>query len=457
MADQKNDKPVNKDAKVPPQSLDSETSLLGAILLDPDGMSRIADAIHADDFYDKRHTIIYRNMLKLYEQRRPIDVVTLSNEMESSDSLAQAGGGAYLTDLANGVPTAAHLEDYASIVRHKSTLRRLIDSGRTITELGYEEDQILEDVLDKAEQAVYEVSQKQQKHSFTPINDILNRSFDRLDELSKSTDSIRGLRTGFHDLDNMLAGLQKSDLIILAARPAMGKTTLAINIAQHAALKEGVPVGIFTLEMSQDQLVDRMLATEAKVDSWKLRTGNLNEEEFARIGDVMGQLSEAPIFIDDTPSISVMEMRTIARRMQSEHGIGLIVIDYLQLMSGRSTDNRVQEVSEISRGLKALAREVDVPVLALAQLSRTVESRVPQIPQLSDLRESGSIEQDADLVMFIYRDDYYNPDTTERPNIADIIVAKHRNGPVGKRELFFHPEFVAFRNLDTHHQSTPTE
>jgi replicative DNA helicase len=378
--------------------------------------------------------------------------LTLANRLEEVGEIDKVGGSAYLTELVDSVPTAAHVAHYAGIVAHKATLRRLITAASRITSLGHDENMALDALLDQAEQSLFEVSQKHLKQNFIPISSVLAESFDRLDALHKDKHTIRGVPTGFTGLDKLLAGLQKSDLIILAARPSMGKTTLAINIAQNVATKEGVPVGIFSLEMSKEQLIDRMLATESGVDSWKLRTGNLEDSDFPKINNAMAVLSDAPIFIDDSPMVNVMEMRTKARRLQSEHDLGLIVIDYLQLMSGRKGggDNRVQEVSEISRGLKGLARELNVPVIALSQLSRSVESRTPAIPQLSDLRESGSIEQDADVVMFIYRDDYYNKET-ENPGVANILVRKHRNGPTGEVEVFFHPEQLVFRNIDNAH------
>lgn len=436
------------DTKLPPQNTQAEASLLGAILLDKDALVKVADRVNDEDFYEQRHQIIFKSMLQLYEKRRPIDVLTVSGKLEATKELEDVGGSAYLTELANRVPSAAHVSEYADIVSHKALLRRLIKAAEEIIQLGYDEDTAAESLLDRAEKRLFEVSQKRLRQGFTSLGDVLAESFDRLDELHKDKDKLRGLPTGFDDLDHILAGLQNSDLVVLAARPSMGKTTLAMNIAHSVATKEGVPVGIFSLEMSQDQLVDRMLAAESGVDSWKLRTGNLEDTDFAKLGEAMGVLAEAPIYIDDSASLNAMEMRTKARRMQSEHGLGLLVIDYLQLMSSTLTgEGRVWEVSEISRSLKALARELNIPVLALSQLSRTVESRNPQIPQLADLRESGSIEQDADVVMFIYREEMYNADT-QRKNLADLYVKKHRNGPTGQVELYFHPEKLLFRSLE---------
>lgn len=445
-------------SKLPPQNLEAESGLLGSILVDSDAIIRVADIVAADDFYANRNAIIFTAILDLYEARQPIDLLTLSNKLEEVGELEKLGGSAYLTELVDAVPTAAHAAHYAGIVAHKATLRRLIKAAAKISDLGQDESAPLDSLLDSAEQTLFEVSQQNLKQNFVPIAAVLAESFDRLDGLHRDKNTLRGVPTGFKALDNVLAGLQKSDLIILAARPSMGKTTLALNIAQHVAVKEGMPVGVFSLEMSKEQLIDRLLASESGIDSWKLRTGNLEDSDFPKINQAMAVLSEAPFFIDDSAMTNVMEIRTKARRLQSEHDLGLIVIDYLQLMSGRKTnmENRVQEVSEISRGLKGLARELNVPVLALSQLSRSVESRSPQIPQLADLRESGSIEQDADVVMFIYREDYYQPET-ERANLADILIKKHRNGPTGQAELYFHPEQLLFRSIDKAHASRQLE
>lgn len=455
MDDNRSDRDFEHVAKnLPPQNLEAETSLLGAVLIDQEAMIKIADIVHADDFYMPAHQLIFTAMVDLYEARQPIDLLTLASKLDDNDALKNVGGSAYLTSLVDSVPTASNADHYAGIVAHKATLRRLIQAANKITDLGYNESEQLDGLLDRAEQTLFEVSQKHMKQNFISISSVLADSFDRLDELHRDKKKFRGLPTGFRELDNKLAGLQKSDLIILAARPAMGKTTLALNIAQNVAIQQGVPVGVFSLEMSKEQLIDRLLAGESGVDSWKLRTGNLEDEDFPKINHAMAVLSDAPIYIDDSSMTNVMEMRTKARRLQSEHDLGLIVIDYLQLMSGRGGkggENRTQEVSEISRGLKGLARELNVPVIALSQLSRSVESRTPQIPQLSDLRESGSIEQDADVVLFIYRDDYYNPDTSERPNTADILIQKHRHGPTGTAELYFERETLQFKNLDRVH------
>jgi len=451
--------PKNKTAKellqvkTPPQNPQAEESFIGSLLLDKDAIIKVADIIHIDDFYVEKNGMIYEAILKLFEKREPLDVVTLSEELEKQGTLKEIGGASYLTDLVNGVPTAAHVVNYAKIVAQKATLRRLIAAASQINNIAYDEEEQLDNLLDKAEKTLFDVSQKHLRQNFVSIKDVLADSFDRLDSLHKDNESLRGTPTGFTGVDNILAGLQKSDLIILAARPSMGKTSFALNIAQNVATKQGVPVGIFSLEMSKEQLIDRMLASEAGIDSWKLRTGSLEDKDFEKLNKAMGVLAEAPIYIDDSAMANVMEMRTKARRLQSEHDLGLIVIDYLQLMSGGSSgsDNRVQEISEISRGLKGLARELNVPVIALSQLSRSVEQRSPKIPQLSDLRESGSIEQDADVVMFIYREDYYEKET-EKKNIADILIKKHRNGPTGDVELYFQPDQTLFKNIDRVHQ-----
>ncbi len=398
--------------------------------------------------------MVFAAMVKLYEHHKPVDLLTVTDELTKSKDLASVGGAPYLTELTNYVPSSAHSKAYAEIVAKCAVRRRLIKASTAISELGYQESDEVAEALGKAEAELFSVSDQSLKTDLISLSSILDESFDRLENLHENRGSLRGLKTGFRDLDNKTAGLQKSDLVILAARPAMGKTTLVTNLAYNAATINKKAVLLFELEMSKEQLVDRMLADAAEVDSWNIRTGNLSDEDFGKISDAMGELSEIPLFIDDTPGLTVMEMRTKARRAAHDGELGLIIVDYLQLMQGsgsaRSDGNRVQEVSEISRGLKLIARELNVPVIACSQLSRSVESRVPQIPQLSDLRESGSIEQDADIVMFIYREDYYNPET-ERQHITDLIIAKHRNGPTGKVELYFHPERLRFMSLDTTH------
>lgn len=438
--------------KIPPQNLDAEKSLLGAVLIDEETLADISEHVTPKDFYDKRHAIIYGGMMRLYEKHKPVDLLTLTEELKRKNEIEIIGGSAYLTELTNYVPTAAHAEAYAELVAQKAVRRRLIKASGDISELGYDEETSTQELLERAEAELFSVSDQSLKQDLVSIESILTESFDRMEELHRNKGALRGVRTGWRDLDNMTAGLQRSDLIILAARPAMGKTTMVTNLAYNVATVAKQPVLFFSLEMSKEQLVDRMLADASGVDAWNIRTGNLSDDDFSKLSEAMGEMAEAPIFIDDTPGVSVLEMRTKARRAAHEQPLGLIIIDYLQLMqgSGRDGGNRVQEVSEISRGLKLIARELNVPVIALSQLSRSVESRSPQIPQLSDLRESGSIEQDADIVMFIYREAYYNPET-ERENITDLIIAKHRNGPTGKVELYFHPERLRFMSLDRKH------
>lgn len=440
-------------AKVPPQNLDAEMSLLGAILIDDEVMADVSDKVHAIDFYDKRHKTVFDAMLRLYEKHQPVDLLTLSDELQKRSELEIVGGSSYLTELTNYVPTSAHSEAYAEMIAQKAVRRRLIKASADISLLGYQEDRGVQELLERAEAELFSVSDASLKQDLVSLEQILTESFDRMEELHRDKGKLRGIRTGWRDLDNMTAGLQRSDLVVVAARPAMGKTTLVTNLAYNVATKENQSVLFFSLEMSKEQLVDRMLADAAGVDAWNIRTGNLNDEDFEKISHAMGEMAEAPVYIDDTPGLTVLEMRTKARRQSHTQPLGLIIVDYLQLMqgSGRTGDgNRVQEVSEISRGLKLIARELNVPVVALSQLSRSVESRSPQIPQLSDLRESGSIEQDADIVAFIYREQYYNPDT-DRQNITDLILAKHRNGPVGRVELYFHPERLRFMSLDKTH------
>jgi len=439
--------------KIPPQNLDAEMSLLGAVLIDEETLADISEHVKPHDFYDKRHGLVYEAMMRLYERHKPVDLLTLTEELKKKNDIETIGGSAYLTELTDYVPTAAHAEAYAELVSQKAIRRRLIKASGEISEMSFDEETSTDELLAQAEAQLFAVSDASLKNDLVPIEAILTDSFDRMEELHRNKGQLRGVRTGWRDLDNMTAGLQRSDLIILAARPAMGKTTLVTNLAYNVATVAKQSVLFFSLEMSKEQLVDRMLADASGVDAWNIRTGNLSDDDFGKLSDAMGEMAEAPIFIDDTPGVTVLEMRTKARRAAHEQPLGLIIIDYLQLMqgSGKNDGNRVQEVSEISRGLKLIARELNVPVIALSQLSRSVETRSPQIPQLSDLRESGSIEQDADIVMFIYREAYYNPET-ERENITDLIIAKHRNGPTGKVELFFHPERLRFMSLDRKHE-----
>jgi replicative DNA helicase len=439
----------------PPQNSEAEASLLGALLIDSDAIVKIADSVQTRDFFETRHQRIYEAIMQLYEGHEAIDVLTLTDRLKNNGYLDGVGGPAYLTELTNFVPTAAHVEQYADIVAQKALRRRLISASTDIVSLGYDETKQLRELIEEAETKLFEVSQTHVKQSVISLETILAESFDRLDDLHKDKQKIRGIPTGFKDIDNVLAGFQRSDLVILAARPSMGKTALALNFAHNVAVQANEAVLVFSLEMSKEQLVDRLLSMESGVDAWALRTGNLTDADFEKIGHAMGTLSEAQIFIDDSPGITISDLRTKARREAHQRPLGLIIVDYLQLMSGGSRfgseGNRVQEISEISRGLKGVARELNVPVLALSQLSRSVENRSPQIPQLADLRESGSIEQDADVVAFIYREEYYNPDT-DRKKLTDIFIKKHRNGPTGGVELYFDNEKQRFRTIETRHQ-----
>jgi replicative DNA helicase len=452
--------------KVPPQNIEAEQSLLGCLLIDKDAIIKIADSLSEDDFYKDSHQIIFATMKELFARREPIDILSLTNRLEEKNELENVGGRTYLAHLSNFVATASNVTNYAEIIKRKATLRRLLRVSGEIAELAYREEEEVDNVLDEAEQKLFSVSQKYLKNVFLPVDRLLTDAFERIDELHKQSGKLRGLPTGFIDLDNLLAGLQKSDLIILAARPSVGKTSLALDIARQTAVKTKSLVGIFSLEMSKEQLVDRMLCAEADVSLWRMRTGKLSDHEedndFTRIGEAMGKLSEAPIYIDDSPNTTVMEIRTKARRLQMEKGLSLLVIDYLQLMEGRGkySDNRVQEVAEITRGLKGVARELNIPVLALSQLSRAVEQTRPAIPKLAHLRESGSIEQDADVVMFIYRkaaDRGYNRDelSPEERHRAEIHIAKHRNGPTGRVDLFFDEETVSFKNIEKTNLEAP--
>lgn len=440
--------------KLPPQNIEAEQSVLGSLMLDKNSIIRVADILRPEDFYRQTHSLVFKTMLELFEKSIPIDLLSLNNRLEELNLLDEIGGPAYLTSLVNIVPTAAHILHYAKIVHHKKVLRDLIEAAESIAQLGFNEEADIENVLDEAEQKVFSISQRSITQEFLPVKDALEEAFDRIDKLHKGEGVLRGVPTGFRELDDILGGLQKSDLIILASRPSLGKTSMAMDIARYVAIKGKTPVGIFSLEMSKNDVVDRLIASEAGVDLWKLRTGRLSLEgldnDFTRIQEALGSLSEAPIFIDDAPSPTVLQMRTMSRRLQSEHKLGLIIVDYLQLIQPRTnSDNMVQQVTEISRSLKGLSRELEVPVLALSQLSRAVESRPDQLPRLADLRESGSIEQDADVVLFIYREDKTKKDSP-RPNIADILIAKHRNGPIGRVELYFNESQVSFKNLEKH-------
>ncbi|MEI6378707.1 MAG: replicative DNA helicase [Candidatus Falkowbacteria bacterium] len=447
-------------AKLPPQSLEAENYVLGSLLIDTQIIVKVADILAPDDFYKEAHSLIFTAIQDLYTRHEPIDILSLTTRLDEQGKLEAVGGRSYIAGLTAGVGTSANCEYHAEIIQKKSTLRKMIRAASMISELGYQEEEELDDILDQAEQALFAVSQKVTKQSFVSIENLLANAFERIDELHRQGGKLRGLSTGFHELDKLLAGLQKSDLIILAARPSVGKTSLALDLARQAAIINKQPVALFSLEMSKEQLVDRLLSAEANVSLWNMRMGKLSDSEssddFSKIADAMGRLAEAPIYIDDTAGSNVMQIRTKARRLQMEKGLGLIVIDYLQLMEGRGRykDNRVQEISEISRALKLIARELNVPVLALSQLSRAVEQTKPAIPRLSHLRESGSIEQDADVVMFIYRksaDRGFDLEsmTEDEKSQAEIHIAKHRNGPVGLVHLRFHGPTVSFKNDDS--------
>lgn len=436
--------------RIPPQSLDAERALLGALMLKPEGIHEVTDLLTSDSFYAEKHRAVYRSMIALAAAGSPIDLLSVANYLKEQGELERAGGHTYIADLVNAVPTSSNLKHYAQIVQKKSMMRGIIEAAADITEMGFDESRDVEEVVDTAEKRLGEATANPTMRKFVAIGEELREAWERFDNLSKGDHEMRGVPTGFTSLDNMLAGFQRSDLIILAARPSMGKTSLALDIARQTAIKFGTPVGIFSLEMSSQQLVDRMLAAEARVNAWKLRTGKIDtDQEFEQIHDAMERLSKAPIYIDDQPANNALIMRSVARRLKREHGIGLLIVDYLQLMaptSARSSDSLVQQVTEISRSLKQLAREIDVPVLALSQLSRAVEQRRGR-PRLSDLRDSGSIEQDADVVMFIHREDKMNQDA-ERNNIAEILIEKHRNGPVGKVELYFDEKRTSFLPIE---------
>lgn len=433
--------------RLPPQNLEAEQSVLGSLLIDRDAIIRVASMIRPDDFASAANGTIYRAILDLYNRREPTDFVTLSDELTRRTHLDQVGGIAYLSTLANAVPTAVHVEYYARIVERTATLRRLIDAGTEIVKIAYDDGVETEDALDAAERAIFNVTERRTTKDFVSIADVLDKFFDQINYMDQHRGEMVGVATGFADMDQLTGGLQRSDLVIVAARPSVGKTALALGMAYGAAITHGKTVGIFSLEMSAEQLVTRLLSTETGVDTHRLRMGQINDGEWDRISRAFGRLAEANIFIDDTAAASIMDIRSKARRLQAEHGLDLLIIDYLQLMTARRSENRVQEISEISRGLKGLARELNVPVVALSQLSRAVETRSDHRPMLSDLRESGSIEQDADIVMFIYREEVYEPET-DKKGIAEIIVAKHRNGPVGTVHLRYFNQTARFADLE---------
>ena len=437
--------------RLPPQDIEAERLLLGSCMIDNNAIVKVADFLQPRDFYKESHQKIWSVMQELFEKGEPVDLLSVSSRLKELGYLESVGGNAYLSELINAVPTAFHVLTYAKIIQKKRILRDLIEASYEIGLLGYREDEDPEILLDEAEKKIFSIAQKSFNQNFVPVKELLGEAFERIDTLSRRENTLRGLPTGFIDLDNMLSGLQKSDLIVLASRPSMGKSALALDIARHVGVEHKLPVGIFSLEMSKDQIADRLIAGYANIDLWRLRTGRLSSQgednDFKRIQEALGALAEAPIYIDDSASINILQMRAMARRLQASRGLSLIIVDYLQLLEPRNTNvSMVQQMTEVSRFLKSLARELNVPVLALSQLSRAVEQRTPQIPRLSDLRETGAIEQDADVVLFIYREDRYRPNT-ERKNIADIIIAKHRNGPVGKVELYFDEPRASFKNL----------
>lgn len=445
-------------AKIPPQNIEAEQSVLGSLLIDTEAIHRITHEIQADDFYKGAHQMIYEVMIDLTARSEPIDIVSVGNKLKEKKQLDKAGGKSYLSTLSNIVPTATHIKHYADIIQKKAVLRRLISATSELSEMAYDDSNEADYLLDKSEQLIFNISQKYTKHSFVGISSMLNTAYERIEDIHKSKGQLRGISTGYKDLDNLLSGLQKSDLVVLASRPSVGKTALALDIARNAATTMKLPVGIFSLEMSKDQLIDRLICSEADVNLWKLRTGHLSSsgeyDDFTKINRALESLSTAPIYIDDMAITNIMDIKSKARRLQIEKGLGLLVIDYLQLMEGlKGLENRVQEVAEITRALKGIARELDIPILALSQLSRAVEmGGGPAIPKLSHLRESGSIEQDADVVMFIYRkkaDRYFATKdlSPEEQHTAEIYIAKHRNGPTGSIKLFFDEEKASFKNL----------
>ena len=433
-----------------PHNLEAEQSVIGSLLLDRDAIIAVSQSLRPDDFYLEAHRTIYGVMVDLYEKRQPADYVTITDELDRRDMLDRVGGRGYLPNLAAAVPTAIHAQYYAEIVSRLAVLRRLIDAGQRIVSVGYDDGNSAEEAIDRAERALFDVAQRRNTHGFTSIREVLASFLDRLDYIHENRGAVAGVPSGFVDLDRLTGGLQRSDLIILAARPAVGKTGLALSICHTTAVKYKSRVAIFSLEMGAEQLVQRMLCMEGGLDSSKLRTGHIDENEWGRLIQAAATLAETDVYIDDSSNVSTLEMRSKARRLHSERPLDLIIVDYLQLMQGGATasENRVQEISKISRELKGLARELNVPVLSLSQVSRAVDARADHKPMLSDLRESGSIEQDADVVMFIYRDKVYNPDT-EKPNVAELIVAKHRNGPTGTIELFFNESQTRFIDLMT--------
>ncbi len=436
--------------KLPPQSIEAEQAVIGALLIDNNAITKVVEMLNPESFYKQAHRYIYASMVKLFNNNEPIDILTVSEHLRCTDKLELIGGRAYINDLALGQITSANIEYYARIITEKSVLRELIKAGSEIASLGYE-DEGVERALDTAEQLIFAISQRKVDSNLTAVGDIVGESYNRIEQRYNNKEELTGVPSGFYDLDTLTAGFQNSDLIIVAARPSMGKTAFCLNIAQEVGIRKKMPVAVFSLEMSKEQLVQRMLCSEAEIDSSRLRTGHMYADDWSKLANVMGEMGDSPIFIDDSPGATVTDIRAKCRRLCLEHkqkGLGLVIIDYLQLMESASTrkNDRVQEISSISRGLKNLARELKVPIIALSQLSRAVEARQNKKPMLSDLRESGSIEQDADIVMFIYRDEYYNPDNLDNKGKAEIIISKQRNGPVGSVELLFQGNITRFKN-----------
>ncbi len=431
--------------RIPPNSNEAEQAVLGALLIDHEAINAVSQLVKPDYFYEENNKTIFTSMLTLYEERKPIDLLTLTHMLKKKKKYDEIGGSSYLTSLANAVPTAANIEHYAQILKEAYIRRTLIKLAGQMTDMSFGEDNNADELLDNAEQNIFSLSQESIKQGFIHVRDALAESFDKLDELHRKKSAFRGVETGFVDLDVLLSGLQDSNLIVLAARPGQGKTAFVVNVAQHVAANNKIPVGMFSLEMSKEELVDRLLISQANIDAWKLKTGKLSEEDFEKLSTAMGELAEAPIYIDDTPGASIAEMRSKARRLQLEHGMKLLIVDYMQLINpGRRFDNRVQEVSFVSQSLKNLARELKIPILAVSQLSRAVEHRGERRPQLADLRESGAIEQDADVVVFLYtQDEEFTPQ-----RIVKVNVAKHRNGPLGERELLFRGDRIKFFNVE---------
>jgi replicative DNA helicase len=438
--------------KIPPQNLAAEQSVIGSMLLDKNAVIRVIELLSPDSFYRDAHRYIYESILDLFDRGEPVDLVTVTEALRKAGKLDAVGGSVYVTDLINSVPTSANVEHYAKIVEEKSVLRRLIEAGSQVVQTSFSEPEDVDMVLDQAEKAIFDIALKRTREGFHKIDSVIKKVLDKIDSLYGKKEAITGTPSGYPDLDQLTAGFQNADLIIIAARPSVGKTAFALNIAQLVSIKHNIPVAIFSLEMSKEQLAQRMLCSEAEVDAQRLKTASLSDTGWKKLTRALGKLSEAPLYIDDSASITATEIRAKARRLKIERGLGLVIVDYLQLMRGRGrTENRTQEISDIARSLKTLARELDVPVIALSQLSRAVEQRPDRIPRLSDLRESGEIEQTADLVMFIHREDYYNPQS-DRGNIAEIIIAKQRNGPIGSVELVFRKEIAKFCSKETRYE-----